>query len=199
MKKIIAIIVAIIIIGGGIAAWQLTGNNSSNNNTSNNTTSNNQNAQAADKEQIRTNWATFFDGSTSAQKKIDLLQNGQQFAQVIQAQSQSKTAQQTSVAVSNVDVSGDTATVTYTIYEAGKAVLNNQKGQAVKVNGTWKVSDTAFCNLLQLSGTVPPNCPKSSNSSQSSGTSGNNTSTNTQTQSGGTSGNTQTQSNTTTQ
>lgn len=175
MKKIIAIIVAIIIIGGGIAAWQLTGNNSSSNNTS--TPSTNQNSQAADTEKVRSNWATFFDGSTSAQKKIDLLQNGQQFAQVIQAQSQSKTAQQTSVAVSNVTVSGTTATVTYTIYESGKPVLSNQKGQAVKENGTWKVSDAAFCNLLALSGTTPPNCPKGtgtngSTNTQSTGTSG---------------------------
>lgn len=116
------------------------------------------NNDQAIKTQIQTNWAAFFNGQTSAQGKINLLQNGQDYAQVIEAQAQSATAKATTAKVSSVSLSGNSATVTYTIDIAGQPALSNQKGQAVNVNGSWKVGDGAFCGLLQLSGTVPPNC-----------------------------------------
>ncbi|MGA3150330.1 MAG: hypothetical protein ABSD10_01760 [Candidatus Saccharimonadales bacterium] len=147
MKKYwIGLVILIVIVGGGFAIWWFTsGRTNSDNN--------------AAKSQIQTNWVAFFNGSTSAQGKINLLQNGQQFAQVIQAQAQSATAKATTATVSSVSLNGSSATVQYTIDINKQPALSNQKGQAVKVNGAWKVGDAAFCGLLQLSGSVPPNCP----------------------------------------
>ena len=42
------------------------------------------------------------------------------------------------------------AQVTYTILVSGSPVLKNQKGLAVKQNGTWKVGDQSFCALLAM-------------------------------------------------
>ncbi|HEX5447940.1 MAG TPA: hypothetical protein VFW90_01940 [Candidatus Saccharimonadales bacterium] len=156
MKKPGNIIVAIIILA--LAAWIIwyyaTGQEHKDQDKVN---------QAAAVQQIKANWVKFFSGTTDANGKINLLQNGQQFAPVIKAQAQSPTAKATTATVSNVSLNGNgnsnTATVTYTIDIGGKPALSNQKGQAVKANGTWKVGDAAFCGLLELSGSVPPNCP----------------------------------------
>jgi hypothetical protein len=43
-----------------------------------------------------------------------------------------------------------TATVTYSIVEAGQVALPNQTGQAVLTNGVWKVSAPSFRALLKL-------------------------------------------------
>lgn len=165
-RSLTTLLALIVIIGGGFAAWYFLagpGSNKTSSNTS--TTATNPSAE----QQIRANWIKFFNGKTSAQQRISLLENGDQFAQVIQGMSQSATAQQTSATISNVKLgnSATTASVTYTIELNGKPVLNNQQGTAVLQNGTWKVSDAAFCQLLQLSGTAPPNCPSGSGQAQS--------------------------------
>lgn len=157
MKKYWLGLVGLIILAGiGFTIWWFA--SGQNNNKSTNTTSSAATQMAA-KDQIQANWIKFFNGLTSAQDKINLLQNGQQFSQVIQAQAQSATAKATTATVSNVSVNGNTATVTYTIYISKQPALSDQKGQAVQVNGDWEVGDAAFCGLLQLSGSVPPNCP----------------------------------------
>jgi hypothetical protein len=46
--------------------------------------------------QIKANWEAFFSGTTSAAKKISLLQNGQKFAGVIEAQAGSGLAKSAS-------------------------------------------------------------------------------------------------------
>ncbi len=155
-KYWIVLIALVVIVGGGCAIWWFASGQNTNNSTS---TTSSAATQTSAKNQIRANWVKFFAGTTSAQNKINLLQNGQQFAQVIQAQAQSATAKATTATVSNVSLSGNTASVTYTIDINKQPALSNQKGQAVDVNGTWKVGDAAFCGLLQLSGSVPPNCP----------------------------------------
>lgn len=111
--------------------------------------------------QIRRDWMNFFSGSTSAQTKISLLQNGQQFSQAIKAQAGSPLAQQASAKVTKVTVTGpDKAQVKYSVLIAGKPALPNQTGTAIKSGGTWKVSDASFCALLRLEGGAPPACPK---------------------------------------
>jgi hypothetical protein len=104
-------------------------------------------------------WTTFFAGTTPAPKKVQLLQNGQQFAAIIKAQAGSSLARQTRVTVTKVTfVSSTRAKVVYTIYLAGKPALKNQIGLAVRVGGTWKVGDASFCALLALEGSKPPPC-----------------------------------------
>src|SRR5699024_717350 len=102
---------------------------------------------------------TFFAGDTKMQKRIQLLQNGQQFTKAIKNFSQSDMAQKASAKVNGIKLNDDgTATVTYTIDIGGAPVLKNKKGKAVLENGTWKVSDAAFCSLLKLSGNAPSAC-----------------------------------------
>ena len=107
------------------------------------------------------NWEAFFSGTTSAARKIALLQNGQEFAAIIQAQAASALAQSASARVTAVHmISATQATVTYDIYLGGKPPLSNQTGTAVSQDGTWKVGDVSFCQLLALEngGKAPTVC-----------------------------------------
>lgn len=112
--------------------------------------------------QIKQNWGEFFSSSTSASTKEALLQNGSQFAPVITSILKSPLAKDVSVKVSDVKLTGPTtATVTYTISLAGKPVLSNATGTAVKRGNRWLVGDASFCGLLKLEGSAPPGCSKS--------------------------------------
>jgi hypothetical protein len=109
---------------------------------------------------IKTNWEEFFNGKSSAATKISLLQNGQKFASVINAQAGTGLAASATATVTAVVVeSPTTATVSYNIGVSG-ASLNNQTGTAVYENGVWKVGDISFCALLTLEngGTAPAIC-----------------------------------------
>ena len=110
--------------------------------------------------EIKTNWESFFSGKTSAATKISLLQNGQQYASVINAQAGSGLAASATATVTAVVLeSGTTATVSYNIGVSG-ASLNNRTGTAVLDDGVWKVGDISFCQLLTLEngGTAPAIC-----------------------------------------
>jgi len=113
------------------------------------------------KAQITANWETFFNGQTSASKKIALLQNGDKFAAVIRAQAGSGLASTAGAKVTAVVVNSATsATVSYDITISGATALANQTGTAVYENGTWKVGDVSFCQLLTLenNGSTPSVC-----------------------------------------
>jgi hypothetical protein len=100
---------------------------------------------------ITSDWQTFFAGTTTAARKIALLQNGQQFAKTIQAQASSPLAKATQAKVTAVKVvSATTADVTYSILQGGQVALPNQQGQAVLEGGVWKVSAPSFQALLKL-------------------------------------------------
>ena len=113
------------------------------------------------KAQITANWEAFFNGQTSAAKKISLLENGQKFATVIKAQAGSGLASSAGAKVTAVVVNSPTkATVTYDITLSGATALGNQTGTAVYQDGTWKVGDVSFCQLLKLenAGSSPSVC-----------------------------------------
>ena len=115
---------------------------------------------AAAKAEIERNWTRFFNGQTPPGQKIDLLVDGQQFAGVIEASSQSQLARSTRAKVTNVSLTGpDTATVTYDVLVGGQPALTDRQGTAVRTDGTWRVSDASFCSLLALGGQVPAACP----------------------------------------
>ena len=101
--------------------------------------------------QIRAHWGEFFTTDTPASKRIKLLQDGQQFASVIDSQARLPLAAHVSAMVYKVVLlSATQARVTYSILESGKPVLKNQTGTAVYSGGTWKVSVASFCRLLAL-------------------------------------------------
>lgn len=112
--------------------------------------------------QITGNWEGFFSGSTSAAKKITLLQNGQAFSSVINGQADSAMSKSTTAKVLSVTVNstGTQASVKYTILFGGTPALSNQTGAATDEDGTWKVGDATFCALLALenNGKAPSVC-----------------------------------------
>jgi hypothetical protein len=113
------------------------------------------------KAQITANWEAFFNGQTSAAKKISLLENGQKFATIINAQAGSGLAGSAGAKVTAVVVNSATkATVSYDITLGGTTALPNQTGTAIHQGGVWKVGDVSFCQLLKLenAGTAPSVC-----------------------------------------
>jgi hypothetical protein len=108
--------------------------------------------------QITANWEAFFSGKTPAAKKIQLLQNGQTFASIIDAQAGSSLATSAAAKVMSVTMTSSTqAKVVYDITLSGATALSNQTGTAVYQGGTWKVGDASFCALLSLeNGGKPP-------------------------------------------
>jgi hypothetical protein len=106
---------------------------------------------------VAANWAAFFSGSTSAAKKLTLLQNGQTFASVVS--SLAALGSSTSAKVTSVTLTSPTkATVKYDILEGGATALPGQTGTAVLQDGTWKVSDASLCTLLALAQQHPSAC-----------------------------------------
>ncbi len=100
---------------------------------------------------ITANWVAFFSAKTPVARRVSLLQNGQVFASIIQAQAGSSLASSATASVGHVTVTSPTqATVVYSILVGGQTALPNQTGQAVYEGGTWKVGDTSFCGLLAL-------------------------------------------------
>ncbi|MCU1642425.1 MAG: hypothetical protein JWN03_2700 [Nocardia sp.] len=106
----------------------------------------------------------FFDGSTPADQKIAVLENGQSFADTIRAQVDSPIAKGTKATVSSVTAAGaDKANVVYTVSLNGTPALPDQPGNAVRTDGTWKVSAATFCALLtlEMQGKPPAPCTAS--------------------------------------
>lgn len=102
---------------------------------------------------IKANWEAFFNAKTPAAQKIALLQNGASYAAAINAQSSSPLSSSAGARVTAVVLDSSTAaTVSYDITENGASALPNQTGTAVLQDGTWKVSDASFCQLLKLEG-----------------------------------------------
>jgi hypothetical protein len=109
--------------------------------------------------QVKSTWTAFFSSSTPASKKVQLLQNGQRFAPVVQALASSPLAKELHVTVTKVTLEGpDRASVVYDLSLAGQTLLKNQMGTAVRVGGAWRISERDFCALLSLQGTAPPAC-----------------------------------------
>ncbi|HEY3732936.1 MAG TPA: hypothetical protein VGL63_03380 [Streptosporangiaceae bacterium] len=112
---------------------------------------------------IKANWVEFFAASTPVSKRVQLLQNGQEFAALITAQAKSPLASSASAKVSGVTgVTSSQAMVKYSILAAGQTALPNQTGVAVFQDGTWKVGDASFCGLLRLEQAtgLPPACSR---------------------------------------
>jgi hypothetical protein len=113
------------------------------------------------KQAVTETFQRFFAGSTDADHKIALLENGQAFATIIRAQAGSPTAKSATATVGSVVSSAaDHADVTFTVMFNGKPALIAQPGSAVRVDGGWKVSAATFCTLLTLEGNPPPLCAK---------------------------------------
>jgi hypothetical protein len=101
---------------------------------------------------VKVMWQTFFNGAVPISRRIDLLQDGQQFASFVG--SQAKTSLGSLVLAASAKVSAvrlqppDHASVTYSILLGRKTVAKNLSGTAVYTAGRWKVAVTTFCALV---------------------------------------------------
>jgi hypothetical protein len=99
--------------------------------------------------EITTDWNTFFDSATSNTKRVQLLQNGSEFASAIKAFATSPLASAVTSKVDSVKLTSSTeATVKYDLSALGTSVAKGASGTSVLQDGTWKVGDTVFCGLL---------------------------------------------------
>ena len=118
--------------------------------------------------QITANWEAFFNPATPNSKRVQLLENGSEFASAINAFSASPLAQSVSSKVDSVSVTSATkANVKYDLTAAGTAVATGQTGTSVLQDGVWKVGDDVFCGLLKegaslLNVSVPAACNSAS-------------------------------------
>jgi ABC-type glycerol-3-phosphate transport system substrate-binding protein len=121
-------------------------------------------AGAAAEAAIKQDWTEFFNAKTPTSRRVQLIEHGQELAQVLQAQAGSSLASSASARVDSVTLTSATqATVKYTVLIAGSPVLNNQTGVAVYRGGVWQVGDASFCALLKMensgsSTSLPPVC-----------------------------------------
>ncbi len=118
--------------------------------------------------QITANWEAFFNPATPNSKRVQLLENGSEFASAINAFSASPLAAQVSSKVDSVSVTSATkANVKYDLTAAGTSVASGQTGTSVLQDGVWKVGDDVFCGLLKegaslLNISVPAACNSAS-------------------------------------
>ncbi|WP_280385513.1 hypothetical protein [Nocardia wallacei] len=104
-------------------------------------------------------YTAFFNGATPPQQKAAVVQNGEVFRPILEAQAANPQAQGTSVTVAAVEPTDpDHADVTYTLSVGGTPMLPDQTGQAVRENGQWKVATSTFCALLAIQGGTSPAC-----------------------------------------
>jgi hypothetical protein len=118
--------------------------------------------------QITANWEAFFNPATPNSKRVQLLENGAQFASAINAFSASPLAQSVSSKVDSVSLTSATkANVKYDLTAAGTSVATGQTGTSVLQDGVWKVGDDVFCGLLKqgaslLNISIPAACNSAS-------------------------------------
>ncbi|HEY0935136.1 MAG TPA: hypothetical protein VGD91_15500 [Trebonia sp.] len=110
---------------------------------------------AAAVSEIKTNWNTFFSSATPNSRRVQLLQNGSQFAASIQAFAASPLAAAVTSKVDSVTLSSAAqAKVKYDLSALGQKVASGASGTAVRQDGTWKVGDDVFCGLLKEGSSV---------------------------------------------
>lgn len=115
--------------------------------------------QTAAKQLIDTNWQQFFAASTSLQGRENLLQKGSSYAQYIQAEFFGLAAQKSHAVINDVTFVNKTkANVDYTVYLNGRPLLNNEQGQSLFIDNSWKVSDGTLCHLLNFGTNTPAAC-----------------------------------------
>ncbi|HET7311548.1 MAG TPA: hypothetical protein VFJ17_09505 [Mycobacteriales bacterium] len=119
--------------------------------------------EAAAKAEIKANWTKFYAYKTTPAQAAALLEDGDQMAGALAfaRQEQAQTHIKQNVKVSVITFTDAThANVTYALLNGSTPLLPNASGVAVLVDGSWKVSKTSFCTLVQLgaNGKTVPGC-----------------------------------------
>jgi len=111
---------------------------------------------------ITANWKTVFNGKAPIPRRLALVQDGSQLTAFIEAQAKTsfgQAAMGSTAAVTSVLIASPTqATVHWNLLLLGTPLLKNQVGNAVYLDGTWKVAIASFCGLAYLE--YPKGSPK---------------------------------------
>ncbi len=111
-------------------------------------------AQAEKK--VRDAWQRFASPKTSVKDKVAAVENGEQYALMIEAWSKDPKARALRVRIDKVTFTSDLdATVRYTLLSHGRKVGPGGPGASVLQNGTWKVSFKTVCSLTRYGKDVP--------------------------------------------
>ena len=112
---------------------------------------------AADKAAITQAWEAFFAGGGSADGHMALLEDGSKFSAELTAFVKDPANADLSAKVTDVQVSGTTAAVTYDLAgKGGVVLLGGSMGEAVKVGASWLVSKKTYCQLVLLQDSTGP-------------------------------------------
>jgi hypothetical protein len=115
--------------------------------------------RAAATAEITAMWTQQFSEGQTVDAAVANLENGETYRDAIIQQQTSGATRGLSVQVKDVQVTSPTvATVTYDILLSGNVALAGTKGNAVRIDGKWKVSEQHFCVLLSLGQINPPAC-----------------------------------------
>jgi hypothetical protein len=111
---------------------------------------------------ITANWKTVFNGKAPIPRRLALVQDGSRLTAFIEAQAKTsfgQAAMGSTATVGSVIISSPAqATVHWDLLLLGTPLLKNQVGNAVYLDGTWKVSIASFCGLAYLE--YPKGSPK---------------------------------------
>ena len=103
---------------------------------------------------ITANWETVFNGKAPLPSRTALLQEGSQVTAFVEAQAKTSfgvAAAGSTATISSVTITSPArATVHYEVLLLGTALLKNQVGTAVYLDGVWKVAIASFCGLAYL-------------------------------------------------
>jgi hypothetical protein len=114
-------------------------------------------------EQITANWIAFFNYQTPAATRLSLLEDGSTLQQAMALGdrfAKQQKLQETATVAKVKLIDATHAEVTYTINNRGSAFFSDATGNAILVDGEWKVAKASFCTLIQLGagGKPVPGC-----------------------------------------
>jgi hypothetical protein len=117
------------------------------------------NSKAAADEVTR-HWERFFSETTDLDERARLLENGEGHRADLQRVVSSGATTGLSVEIRKVGFrSQTTAGVRYDILKAGQTLIWNLFGSAKLVSGTWKISESSYCDLTKETGLPVVTCP----------------------------------------
>ena len=94
-------------------------------------------------------WTTVFDSSVAPEQKSAYLEDPAAAAATLTAYATTgEMVQGITLEPTDVAIEGDTATVTYDILFAGTSTYQDQTGEVVNMDGTWKITTEQFCSFM---------------------------------------------------
>lgn len=106
-------------------------------------------ATEADKEAIRTAYRVVFSSETSFEEKAPLLDDPTGLEETVaEYMVVGKGMGGVSIEPRRITIEGDTATVLYDLLFAGTVARADLTGDAVLIDGTWKITRDKFCSIM---------------------------------------------------